>query len=104
MTAAAAVIVAVPPVRGRGLAPGCAFRTAEVAAKMVGRRGRPGNEKDAIRQTSTPLSIQELTFYDGANRDAAEAKAFVDVLNDGNLSAKERGQELIDLHRQTLSA
>src|SRR5215475_4306763 len=60
--------------------------------------------KDAMpREATAPLNIDELTFPGRASRDAAEAKAFVDILNNNKFSAKERGQGLLDLHKQDIA-
>src|SRR5215475_11208851 len=53
-------------------------------------------------EAPAPLSITDLSLPDGANAEAEEAKTFVDLINNGELSAKDRGQGLLDLHKKEI--
>jgi hypothetical protein len=54
-------------------------------------------------EAAAPLSIDQLTFPEKTNRNAAEAKSFIEILNDGKRSTKERGQGLLDLHSKDIA-
>ena len=53
-------------------------------------------------QPPAPLSIDDLKLPDGVSLDGEAGKAFVDTLNNAELSGKDRGQALIDLHRKEM--
>lgn len=49
-----------------------------------------------------PLSIEDLVLPDGARADAEEARAFVECLNNAELSPKERAQGLLGLYEKEM--
>jgi hypothetical protein len=59
--------------------------------------------KDATpKEAPAPLSITDLTLPEGVTLEAEGSKVFVDLMNNAELSSKDRAQGLIDLHRAEL--
>jgi len=60
--------------------------------------------KDATAPEPTALaSIEDLKLPDGTKLDPEAGKAFIDLINNAELSAKDRSQSLIDLHQKEIS-
>jgi hypothetical protein len=49
------------------------------------------------------VSLKDLKLPDGIALDAEAGKAFVDLLNNGELAGKDRGQALLDLHQKEIA-
>jgi hypothetical protein len=49
------------------------------------------------------VSLEDLKLPDGIALDAEAGKAFVDLLNNGELAGKDRGQGLLDLHQKEIA-
>ncbi len=50
-----------------------------------------------------PVSLEDLKLPEGVKLDPEGGKAFVDILNNAELSGKDRGQALIDLHQKEIA-
>jgi hypothetical protein len=62
----------------------------------------PAHKDATPKEAPAPLSITDLTLPEGVTLEAEGSKAFVDLMNNGELSSKDRAQGLIDLHRAEL--
>jgi hypothetical protein len=49
------------------------------------------------------VSVEDLKLPEGVSLDAEQGKAFVELLNNADLSGKDRGQALIDLHQKEIT-
>jgi hypothetical protein len=60
--------------------------------------------KDATaKEPPAQVSIEDLKLPDGAALDAESGKTFVDLINNGEISAKDRSQGLLDLHQKEIA-
>jgi len=79
---------------------------AKVEAKAAADPAKDATPQEAPRKEETPpapaLSISDLTLPEGVTLEAEGSKVFVDLMNNAELSAKDRAQGLIDLHRQEI--
>lgn len=63
----------------------------------------PATKDATATEPPALVSIEDLKLPEGAKLDAEAGKAFVDIINDAKLSAKDRSQGLFDLHQTQLN-
>lgn len=63
----------------------------------------PATKDATATEPPALVSIEDLKLPEGAKLDAEAGKAFVDIINDAKLSAKDRSQGLFDLHQKEIT-